>query len=157
MGDERPHGRRIARERKTIRVMIGMYCRDHHGKDAAGMCRGCRELHDFAMFRIDKCPFRSGKPTCVNCPIHCYQPAMRQRVREIMRYSGPRMLRRHPILAILHLLDGRRQVQRPVGRRPAPRDGVERTGRRSRFPLPLADERPFAGDPASASAECTRT
>ena len=33
---------------------------------------------------------------------------MREEVREVMRHSGPRMLRRHPLLAVAHLLDGRR-------------------------------------------------
>jgi hypothetical protein len=31
---------------------------------------------------------------------------MREAVREVMRYAGPRMALRHPILAFLHLLDG---------------------------------------------------
>jgi hypothetical protein len=34
---------------------------------------------------------------------------MRERVREVMRYSGPRMLTRHPVLAVAHLVDGRRK------------------------------------------------
>ena len=33
---------------------------------------------------------------------------MRERVREVMRYSGPRMLWRHPVLAAAHLMDGRK-------------------------------------------------
>jgi len=113
MQDAMKESRRIIRERKTMRVMIGMYCRAHHGASAEGLCQDCRQLHDFAMFRIDKCPFGDEKPTCANCPIHCYKPAMRQRIREIMRYAGPRMLRRHPILAIMHILDGRRDAELP--------------------------------------------
>ena len=33
---------------------------------------------------------------------------MRERVRAVMRYSGPRMLTRHPVLAVAHLADGRK-------------------------------------------------
>jgi hypothetical protein len=31
---------------------------------------------------------------------------MRENIRDVMHYSGPRMLRRHPFLAIRHLLAG---------------------------------------------------
>ena len=59
--------------------------------------------------RLDKCPFLEGKTTCANCPVHCYKSDMREKVREVMRYSGPRMTLRHPILAVFHLIDGLRK------------------------------------------------
>jgi hypothetical protein len=65
------------------------------------------------MHRIDKCPFQAEKPTCANCPIHCYKKDRREEVREVMRYAGPRMLLRHPVLAVLHQLDGKRRVELP--------------------------------------------
>jgi hypothetical protein len=98
---------RLVRETKTIRVMIHMYCRAHH-KTAGELCDECRELADYAELRIQKCRYGAGKPTCVNCPTHCYKPAKRDQVRAVMRYAGPRMLLSHPFLAIMHLLDGRR-------------------------------------------------
>ena len=102
---------RMARERHTIQVMVAMYCHDRHGRhqvDANGLCPDCAAVSDYAMARLDKCPFRGPeKPTCLKCPVHCYQPKLREKVREIMRYSGPRMLTRHPILALMHLLDSR--------------------------------------------------
>ncbi|NOZ49164.1 MAG: nitrous oxide-stimulated promoter family protein [Chloroflexi bacterium] len=99
---------RIRREYKTIAVMMHIYCHDHHGsKDA--LCSECQELQDYAFARLEKCPFQEDKTTCANCPIHCYQQEMRERTRKVMRYAGPRMLRRHPLLAILHLLDGRKK------------------------------------------------
>lgn len=106
--------RRIRREKKTISVMIELYCRDRHDGRGGTLCDDCSELRDYAMQRIDKCPFCLSKPTCVNCPIHCYQPDVRERVRTVMRYSGPRMLGRHPVLAVLHKLDGLRKVTLPV-------------------------------------------
>jgi hypothetical protein len=117
-GTRRP--RRLAREDKTITVMIDLYCRDHHGAAlreaaAAGASRGghdlcpeCRELLEYARVRLDRCRYGEAKPTCARCDTHCYRPALRERVREVMRYSGPRMMRRHPILAMAHLLDGRK-------------------------------------------------
>lgn len=106
--------RRIRREKRTIGLMIAMYCRHHHG--TPGLCRDCRELHDYAMLRIDKCPYCFEKPACAQCPIHCYKKDMRAQVKVVMRYAGPRMLLRHPILAILHQIDGRRQVSMPAPR-----------------------------------------
>ena len=87
--------------------MISLYCRDHHGSRGA-LCAGCVELLEYASLRLERCPFGAEKPTCVNCPIHCYQPARREQVRQVMRYAGPRMLLRHPVLALFHLIDGRR-------------------------------------------------
>jgi hypothetical protein len=111
--------RRLAREEKTIAAMIALYCRDHHAGapaaagDAAvapgdGLCAECGDLLHYARLRLEKCRYGAGKPTCANCETHCYRPAMRERVREVMRYSGPRMMRRHPMLAVAHLVDGRK-------------------------------------------------
>ena len=101
--------RRLDREKRTIRAMIGMYCRAHHAP-ADFLCPECAELLDYAVARTDRCRFGTDKPTCANCPVHCYKPAMRERVRTVMRYAGPRMLLRHPVLALLHLWDGRRSA-----------------------------------------------
>lgn len=111
---------RLKRERRTISVMIAMYCRAQHGQ-AEGLCPQCSALEDYAMQRIEKCPFKADKPTCANCPVHCYKPAMREQVRRVMRYSGPRMLLHHPVLAILHILDGRAKHDLNTARRAAKR------------------------------------
>lgn len=111
---------RLARERRTIVAMLELYCRDHHG--AAELCAPCRELHDYALARLARCPFQHEKPTCARCPVHCYRPAMRERIRAVMRYAGPRMLLRHPILALLHLWDGRRRAPAPRSASQDPRD-----------------------------------
>jgi len=96
---------RLHRERRTIAAMIAIYCRDHHRSRA--LCERCAGLEAYALERIDRCVYGPGKPTCFACPIHCYKRDRREAVREVMRYAGPRMLKRHPILAILHILDGR--------------------------------------------------
>ena len=107
--------RRIARELKTIEVMIRMYCRDHHGTGGQ-LCAECSGLFDYAEKRLDKCPYGVDKPQCTKCPIHCYQKDKRDMVKTVMRYSGPRMVFRHPILAVFHFIDGRRETP------PHPRD-----------------------------------
>ncbi len=99
---------RIAREKRTVQAMVRLYCRRHHGT-RGDLCTECSELLEYASCRLDRCPFGPQKTTCANCPIHCYKPQMRERVKEVMRFAGPRMLLRHPLLAIRHLLDGRRR------------------------------------------------
>ena len=95
---------RIARERRTLGAMIALYCRQRHGADE--LCPICDEMRRYAMKRLDKCPFRNAKTTCANCQVHCYKSDMRERIRDIMRYAGPRMLWRHPWLAVMHIVDG---------------------------------------------------
>ncbi len=99
---------RIVRENKTVAAMLQIYCRGQH-EAHDGLCSECVALLDYARERLAKCPFQEGKTTCANCAIHCYKRDMRERVRAVMRYAGPRMLSRHPILALLHLLDGLRK------------------------------------------------
>ena len=96
----------MAREKKTIEVMIKMYCSGHHAHKE-GLCQECGELLDYAGQRLDKCPFGQKKPACAKCSIHCYSPAMRAKVTSVMKYAGPRMISKHPILAVMHGIQGR--------------------------------------------------
>jgi hypothetical protein len=95
---------RLRRERYTIQVMIEIYCHAHH-QTSHKLCADCNDLFTYANKRIDKCPLIADKPTCARCPIHCYKPAMREKIRFVMRYAGPRMLLYHPILTLLHYRD----------------------------------------------------
>jgi hypothetical protein len=108
-------GRR-AREFETIAAMLRIYCRAHHRSKGAGLCPECAALRDYAHQRLERCRFGEDKPTCVQCPVHCYKADMRERVRQVMRWAGPRMLWRHPLLALRHLVDARRTP--PVVGRP---------------------------------------
>jgi hypothetical protein len=111
-------GARRNRERKTIESMLALYCKQHHAADGS-LCAECRALTDYARQRLEKCPFGDQKPTCATCPIHCYKPACREQVREVMRYAGPRLLLRRPVLTIRHLLDERKAS--PEAKRLRPR------------------------------------
>jgi hypothetical protein len=103
--------KRIAREVVTLREMIRLYCQRQHGTTQE-LCADCRQLAEYAMQRLEKCPFQAEKPTCAKCSVHCYKPEMRERVRVVMRFAGPRMLLRHPVLTVMHLVDGRREPKR---------------------------------------------
>lgn len=92
-------------------AMLDIYCRDLHGP-RTGLCVGCIGLRDYAHRRLGTCPFQEQKPVCNRCTVHCYSQSMREQVREVMRYAGPRMPLRHPWLSLLHLLDKLRAAPR---------------------------------------------
>ncbi len=115
---------RMTRELDTLAAMLRIYCHDHHAAaapDELGLCAECGELLAYARKRLAGCPFGVDKPTCAHCQIHCYGPQQREAVRVVMRHAGPRMLWRHPLLALAHLLiDGRRPAPpKPRGARAA--------------------------------------
>ncbi len=105
MSDEHP---RLSSERKTVHEMIGIYCRANH--DSKNLCAKCSELRDYTDRALERCPYHEEKPTCAKCPIHCYSESMRSEVRKVMRFSGPRMLFRHPVMAIRHKMNGSRKA-----------------------------------------------
>lgn len=120
---------RSYREKATLAQMVGIYCAGNHhaGRPSAAgpvpafaaampdaaqaavarMCPDCRALTEYCFTRIDRCPHMEEKTFCSSCPTHCYSPAMRERVREAMRYAGPRMIFHDPLGALTHLRDTR--------------------------------------------------
>ena len=123
---------RLAREWETMSAMVRIYCRDHHqergrpareflrclnpftsnGRDAraTNLCAKCRQFLDYANVRLERCRFGDEKPTCANCPVHCYQRDRREQARVIMRHAGPRMMWEHPVMSLRHWLDGFRKA-----------------------------------------------
>jgi len=93
----------LAWEKDTIRKMISLYCRRKH-HSGQNLCPECRDLQDYALKRLNACKFGGEKPTCEKCPVHCYKPGMREKVKTVMRYAGPRMIFIHPVDAIRHLI-----------------------------------------------------
>ncbi len=92
----------LAEERETIGLMIALYCRAHHHCELP--CEQCRELLEYAVERVKQCPLQAQRTTCGRCHIHCYKPSMQKKIKEVMRYAGPRMLKAHPLLAAKHML-----------------------------------------------------
>ena len=93
------------KEMEILELMIKKYCRCNHGSARGELCGECRKLLEYAWFRREKCPHGDNKPFCSNCPIHCYKPDMREKIRLVMRYSGPRMIFGHPVTAMRHLIE----------------------------------------------------
>ncbi len=92
---------RIKEEQHVVELMIRLYCRNKEGNKE--LCSSCAELLHYATTRLEHCKFGENKTTCKQCPIHCYRPQMKERIREVMRWAGPRMIWHHPIAAIKHL------------------------------------------------------
>lgn len=95
------------REKEVVSLMIGLYCRKKHGGKT--LCDACAALDAYAKNRSDHCPFMESKTFCSNCKVHCYKPEMRQKIREVMAFSGPRMIFYHPIMAIRHVMESRKE------------------------------------------------
>ena len=126
------------REKKMISQMIALYCRrNHHTKGV--LCPECAALNDYARARSEHCPFMVTKTFCVNCRVHCYKPDMREKIRAVMRFSGPRMIFYHPVAAIRHVVETKREKrdwrektdevpnQKPNGRWPPCQPGFWRS------------------------------
>ena len=99
------------REKEIVSQMILIYCKKKH-RNGKGLCKACEELNAYARERSDKCPFMETKTFCSNCKVHCYKPIMREKIREVMRFSGPRMIFVHPIMAIKHVIDSKREKKK---------------------------------------------
>ncbi len=125
----RLHTPRLSREQQTMVAMLRIYCRGHHHAepgDDDGLCVACADLLAYTRKRLAACPFGTAKPTCVNCQVHCYGPQQREATRIVMRYAGPRMPLRHPLLALAHVIDGKRPAPpKPRGKPAAARAGAD--------------------------------
>jgi len=96
-------GKVIDREKRTIAFMIRLYCR--HRLHQQEPSEEYRALTDYCQHRLDHCRWQDEKPACKRCPCHCYAPEQRERVRQIMRWTGPRMILYAPLEVLRHLLN----------------------------------------------------
>ena len=99
------------REKELVSQMIALYCKKKH-KTRHGLCDECARLDAYARMRSDRCPFMETKTFCSNCRVHCYQPVMREKIREVMRFCGARMLLHHPVPAIRHVIETKKEKKR---------------------------------------------
>ncbi|MBQ7344880.1 MAG: nitrous oxide-stimulated promoter family protein [Oscillospiraceae bacterium] len=102
-------------EKETVSLMISIYCRRNHGTKT--LCADCAALDSYARIRSDKCPFMETKTFCSNCRVHCYRKDMREKIQAVMRFSGPRMVFYHPLMAIRHLIETKKEKKRLEGKK----------------------------------------
>lgn len=98
-------------EERTVSRMIRIYCHAKH-QTKTGLCPACRELAKYIESRSRHCPRMESKTFCSSCRIHCYRPEMRERIREVMRFSGPRMLFSDPVMVLRHMCETWKQKRR---------------------------------------------
>lgn len=95
-------GLRLEREKRIVNKMIKIYCKDNHQSNGSELCSECENLKDYAYKKLLRCPFAKDKPVCAKCKIHCYNIQKKEQVKEVMRYSGPKMIFKHPIDTIIY-------------------------------------------------------
>jgi len=111
-GKIEPHkSKNLEREYKTVKAMIELNCLKLHNPN--GLCDECQELLTYAEARIRKCPHYKSKIPCKDCTSHCYHDPYKNKIRDVMRFSGSRMMIYHPILAVCHFL-AKYQLKKPV-------------------------------------------
>lgn len=84
-------GKDKEKDRYILEQFIRIYCEGKHRTPKGTLCPECADLLAYAEQRLRRCP-HDPKPACKHCPIHCYRPAYRERIREVMRYSGKRLI-----------------------------------------------------------------
>ena len=92
-------------EKRLVALMIRIYCNKTHKTKKGELCETCEQLRSYAYGQIDRCRFIETKTFCSSCKEPCYRPDMREKIREVMRFSGPRMIFYEPGCAIRHLLE----------------------------------------------------
>lgn len=117
----------VAKDTRLLGDFAVIYCRGNHGdvrrvplasegaalgvygRKTPVVCDECTGLLAYAEKRRAFCP-KDPKPFCSHCDTHCYQPEMREFMRDVMRYSGPRaVLHGHAIDSAKHLIASHRQ------------------------------------------------
>jgi hypothetical protein len=95
---------KIVKQEKDIKVLaafVGTYCRGRHKSRKGELCADCSALLNYARMKRQNCPL-DPKPECKHCPIHCYGKNQRAAIREVMGYSGRRLLLRGRLDLLWH-------------------------------------------------------
>ena len=96
-------GKRIAKEKEVVELMINLNCNKKHNSKGNEICEECKELLEYAHKRLSYCKFGDEKSSCSKCPIHCYKPDMKEKIKEVMRFSGPRLIIYRPFEFVRHI------------------------------------------------------
>ncbi|TFG99715.1 nitrous oxide-stimulated promoter family protein [Candidatus Thorarchaeota archaeon] len=103
-------GPKIQKEKETVEKFIRLYCEKKHRSSSKTLCSECQNLLEYSLLRLEQCQYQEDKPTCRKCPVHCYRPTMREEIRRVMRFSGPRFVLHAPMDWIRHQLHDREDV-----------------------------------------------
>ncbi|KEI07505.1 nitrous oxide-stimulated promoter family protein [Clostridium botulinum] len=95
---------KIQKEKEIVELMIKIYCRKNHNSKEQ-LCNECRALKEYAHIRLSKCSFGENKSSCGKCSIHCYKKDMREKIKKVMKFSGPRLIVYSPLALIKHFFN----------------------------------------------------
>ena len=102
----------IKRDIQMVEYMVQIYCNNLH--DTKGpFCVECEEFLEYAKDRLQRCPYQEGKTACGKCGLACYNSESKEKGMKIFTYSGPRMLFKHPKLALYHMCDALKEPKKP--------------------------------------------
>jgi hypothetical protein len=104
-------GPKIKKEKETVEKLIRLYCEKKHSRPRGTLCTECQSLLEYSHKRLEQCQYQEDKATCRKCPVHCYKPIMRNEIRRVMRFSGPRLALRAPVDWIRHQIHDRDDVE----------------------------------------------
>jgi hypothetical protein len=103
--------RKLRRDLRTLALFTAVYCNNHHQdlqKTKLAQrklpvtvpelaryryCADCRGLLNYALDRRLSCPLEP-KPSCRECPHNCYAQLQRDKIRKVMAFSGPYLVKR---------------------------------------------------------------
>lgn len=102
----------VDKDRQTLEAIGRIFCSAHHNeaRDSEGLCPSCRATIDATLERAAACPY-GHETNCEDCRVHCQRGEAQARIREIMRYSAPRMAVRHPLMTMEYLRKKRKGRQ----------------------------------------------
>ena len=107
--DNKQINKKRENEKKVVSLMIRLYCNGNHGTKRDEICDDCKALTEYANARVTHCSHMETKTFCSNCRTHCYKPEMREKIRAVMRWSGPRMIFHHPVMAVRHVIEMKKE------------------------------------------------
>ena len=89
------------KDQLILEQFVHIYCEGKHETSNGQLCADCDDLLSYSLQRLERCP-QDPKPACKHCEIHCYKPAYQ--IRDVMRYSGKRLLLRGRLDLLWHYL-----------------------------------------------------
>lgn len=90
---------KLTKQQEVVDLMIDIYYKKHRDEAITK-----EALKAYVALKLSRCPFKENKGFCSNCKIHCYAKDYKELIKKVMRYSGPRMIYHHPLVAISHLV-----------------------------------------------------
>ena len=109
-----------AKDLQVLSDFVFLYCKHRHKqaiktalslkedrlKKALGdknliLCRDCSRLLNHGMAKLLLCPYDS-KPMCKKCKTQCYAPDYRERIRDVMKFSGLYLIKHGRLDLIVH-------------------------------------------------------